>query len=91
MENAVFVSFCDIKEPIAKIKPADILLYRGNGRRCQLNVRSNGMATLRKIGNTVFVVTASFSDTASETVEDMLVRYVSGQIAKEVKNSAITT
>ena len=46
-------------------------------------------ATTHKIGNTTFIVLTSFGETATETVEDMLVRYVANQISGVTNNNIL--
>jgi hypothetical protein len=41
------------------------------------------------IGNTTYIVTTTFSEKASETVEQRLVRYISDRISSDVKKSDI--
>jgi hypothetical protein len=68
-----FISYED-----AVITVADIIF-------CNFNIRipkNHIHGAYQRIGKTTFVVTTSFSGTASETVENMLVRYVSDQILK---------
>lgn len=41
------------------------------------------------VGKTTYTVTTTFNENARETVEQKLVRYVSGLISNDVKNSGI--
>ena len=43
------------------------------------------------IGKTTFIITTSFSEKSTETVQNKLVRYISDRIASDVKTACLGT
>jgi hypothetical protein len=84
-DNTVFIQYVNFKKIFCEIRITDNPFSLYNERFFRLENILSGKTIQRKIGKTTFFVTKSFSNTASETVENMLVRYVAGQISNTAK------
>ena len=79
-DDVAVICFVDFNRIFCKIEIDNIRSNFFNERVFRLENILAGKTMQRKIGKTTFFVTKSFSNTASETVENMLIRYVSNQI-----------
>jgi hypothetical protein len=82
IKNAAFFEWTFAEPPEIEIIEVAFAGYTGSFN----NFRDmNGSTTAHQIGKTTFLVTTSFNGSASETLGNMLVRYVANQISNDIK------